>query len=162
MIRDFFKAVDKRRHAVDLLVADINFDAQLARNKEQSDLFLRDKKEKLAASRAERNCQIRAEIEEIRENKIEETPLQSVHRQIDEIVENFEGNEVIVRKKRPIKAWTKRPENWIDIVEDANACGSRQAIRSFEGEFEGLTRKSSMKKINRWQKDKTTKKTISM
>ena len=38
MIRDFFKAVDKRRHAVDLLVADINFDAQLARNKEQSDL----------------------------------------------------------------------------------------------------------------------------
>ena len=97
-----------------------------------------------------------------RENGIEETPLQSVHRQIDEIVENFVGNEVTVRKKRPIKAWTKRPENWIDIVEDANACGSRQAIRSFEGEFEGLTRKSSMKKINRWQKDNTTKKTISM
>ena len=144
---------------MDLLVADINFDAQLARNKEQSDLFLRDKKEKLAASRAERNCQIRAEIEEIRENKIEETPLQSVHRQIDEIVENFEGNEVIVRKKRPIKTWTKRPDNWVDIVEDANAYGSRQAIRSFEEEFEGLTKKASMKKINRWQKDYKTKKT---
>ena len=140
MIRDFFKAVDKRRHAVDLLVADINFDAQLARNKEQSDLFLRDKKEKLAASRAERNYQIRAEIEEIRENGIEETPLQLVHRQIDEIVENSEGNEVIIRKKRPIKTWTKRPDNWVDIVEEANAYSSRQAIRAFEEEFEGLTK----------------------
>ena len=128
---------------MDLLVADINFDAQLARNKEQSDLFLKDKKEKLAAS-----SQIRAKIKEIRENGIEETPLQSVHRQIDEIVENFVGNEVTVRKKRPIKAWTKRPENWVDIVEDANAYGSRQAIRSFEEEFEGLTRKASMKKVN--------------
>lgn len=112
---------------MDLLVADINFDAQLARNKEQSDLFLRDKKEKLAASRAERNSQIRTEIKEIRENGIEETPLQSVHHQIDEIVENFEGNEVTVRKKRPIKAWTKRPENWVDIVEDANAYASTDA-----------------------------------
>ena len=138
---------------MNLLVADINFDAQLARNKEQSDLVLRDKKEKLAASRAERNYQIRAEIEEIRENGIEETPLQSVHRQIDEVAENSEGNEVIIRKKRPIKTWTKRPDNWVDIVEEANAYSSRQAIRSFEEEFEGLTKKASMKKFKKKKKN---------
>ena len=43
--------------------------------------------------------------------------------------------------------------NWFDIVDEANAFGRRQAIRSCEEVFEGLATKASLKKINRWQKD---------
>lgn len=155
MIGDFFKPVDKRRHAVDLLVADINFDAQQVKNRERRDLTIREKKMKLAALRAARNADIRAENEE---RGSEESPLQSVQRQIDEIVENFD-DEKLIGKKRSAKIWTKRPVNWVDIVEEANAFGSRQAIRSYEEEFEGLATKASLKKINRWQKDYKKKNT---
>ena len=137
---------------MDLLLADISFDAQLVRNQEQRDLALKEKKEKLAASRVERNSKIRAEIEK---KGVEETPVQSIQRQIDEIAENIDGDEMI-GKKRPVKTWTKRPDNWVDIVEEANLFGSRQAIRSFEEQFEGLSQKASFKQINRWQKDVKT------
>lgn len=154
MIRNFFKPADKRRHAVDLLVDEIKFDAQLVKSKEDSDLRILEKKMKLAAARAARNDSIKAENEEMRRD---ESPLQSVHRQIDEIVEEFDDDNV-VGKKRSVKTWTKRPVNWVDIVEEANAFSSRQAIRSYEEEFEGLSTKASLKKINRWQKDHKKKK----
>ena len=64
---------------MDLLLDDISFDTQLVRNQEQRDLALKEKKVKLAASRVERNSKIRAEIEE---KGIEETPVQSVQRQL--------------------------------------------------------------------------------
>ena len=84
--------------------------------------------------------------------------MQSVQRQIDEIAENIDGDEVIGRK-RPVKTWTKRPDNWVDIVEEANLFGSSQTIRSFYEEFEGQSEKASFKKINRRQKDFKAKKT---
>ena len=68
-------------------------------------------------------------------------------------------DEKLIGKKRSAKIWTKRPVNWVDIVEEANAFGSRQAIRSYEEEFEGHATKASLKKINRWQKDHKKKKT---
>ena len=65
MIRRLFQPVDKRRHAVNLLLDDISFDAQSVRNQEQRDLAIKEeKKEKLTTPGVERNSRIRAEIEE--------------------------------------------------------------------------------------------------
>jgi hypothetical protein len=72
--------------------------------------------------------------------------------------ENFDDVKLI-GKKRSAKIWTKRPVNWVDIVEEADAFGSREAIRSYEEEFEGHATKASLTKINRWQKDHKKKKT---
>ena len=93
---------------MDLLLAVICFDAQLVRNQEQWDLALKEKKEKLAASRVERNAKIRAEIEG---KRIEETPVQSVQRQIDEIAENIDGDEVIGRNS-PVKSQNLDEKTW--------------------------------------------------
>ena len=92
MIGDFLKPADKRRHAVDLLVDDINFDAQQVKNRERRDLTIREKKMKMAASRASRDADIRAENEE---RGSEESPLQSVQGEIDIIVENFDDEKLI-------------------------------------------------------------------
>ena len=55
MIRNFFKPVDSRRHFINLLVDDLYFDAQVARNKEGIDSRQTAKWMRLAESRASNN-----------------------------------------------------------------------------------------------------------
>lgn len=154
MIRNFFKPVDKRRYAVDNMIADINFDAQQKKDQDQREKNIAEKRRKLAASRATRNDAIRIKKAEIEE---EVSPQQLIQREIDEIVVGPD-EDVVIGRKRSRKLWSKRPINWIDIVEEANAFGSRQAFKSFPEEFRDLTDKASFKKINRWQKDAKMKK----
>ena len=147
MIRNFFKPVDSRRHSINLLVDDLNFDAQLARNREEIESRQTAKRMRLAESRASNN---RVRMEAQREG-VERTESELVRDQIDDIVNDVDTSEP--RQQKTVKTWSKRPPNWMDIVAESNAFGSRPAIKNFPEEFIGLTLKASQKKVNRWQKN---------
>lgn len=147
MIRNFFKPVDSRRHSINLLVDDLNFDAQVARNEEEIESRQTAKRMRLAESRASNN---RVRMEAQREG-VERTESELVRDQIDDIVNDVDTSEP--RQQKTVKTWSKRPANWMDIVAESNAFGSGSAIKNFPEEFIGLTLKASQKKVNRWQKN---------
>ena len=125
MIRNFFKPVDSRRRSINLLVDDLNFDAQLARNREEIESRQTAKRMRLAESRASNN---RVRMEAQREG-VERTEYELVRDKIDDIVNHVDISES--RQQKTVKTWSKRPPNWMDIVAESNAFGSRSAIRNF-------------------------------
>lgn len=93
----------------------------------------------MAESRASNN---RVRMEAQREG-VERTEYELVRDKIDDIVNDVDISES--RQQKTVKTWSKRPPNWMDIVAEANAFGSRSAIKNFPEEFIGLMLKASQK-----------------
>ena len=64
MIRNFFKPVDSRRHFINLLVDDLNFDAQVARNKEEIESRQTAKRTRSAESRSPATTELEWRLKE--------------------------------------------------------------------------------------------------
>ena len=130
MIGDFFLPIGNKRRAIEVLIDDINFDEQIKKKKERTEAFDKDKKMRLEATRAERN-------ETIANAKKRREPLshdQLVSDQINQIVDADDDLSDTLAAK-VAKKWSKRPANWIDIVEEANKFSSSEAIKNYRLEF---------------------------
>lgn len=51
------------------------------------------------------------------------------------------------------KAWTKRPESWISIAEEAELNGNHASLQKFKSEFEGMSDFAAYRRLYKWKKD---------
>lgn len=53
----------------------------------------------------------------------------------------------------PKKAWTKRPDSWILIAEEAELNGNHASLQKFKSEFEGMSDFAAYRRLYKWKKD---------
>jgi hypothetical protein len=151
-MRNFFgQPVSKARHAVNIAVADVNDFEK--REREAIDLQARVEESKVAQALKVQDRVLKRLAARVAKGAIL-SDVEQIYHEIDNL--DVEAVEPDVVKKQ--KKWTRRPENWLDIVDESKLFGIRNAFKTFKEEFCDVTENIAIRRIKEWRKDDKSKK----
>ena len=73
----------------------------------------------------------------------------------DFVTDSAEGSSSSSQRK---KGWTKRPENWMAIAEDAEVHGNMETLVKFKMDFAGMPDSAAYRRLYKWKTDLKNKK----
>ena len=153
-VTDYFKSINANVYAAQQALQYAIVEEQIDIRKRETEQRIRDREEQRMLRIAQQQRERRHRSNN-NDGQLQQDPLQLIRNAIDEgdYVEDIITTNLSEESTHKKRKWTRRPDNWIIIAEEARDFGDISAIRSYPGTFEGFSPDAVYQALKKWKKD---------